>query len=122
MNCAVSECLAQPLPRHRELLRKYSRLAHHGHEVGIPDPAWQSVQMKMSGYACTRSSAEVQPHIESVGAVHATQCFFRSLRQIHQLMRDHRVERCQRSLMLIWHHHDVAGVVRVAVETNECLL
>lgn len=53
----------------QEILRENARLADHGHEAGIPYPAWQDVKVNVLSDAGPGAFAEIHSQIVAIRAI-----------------------------------------------------
>src|SRR5712691_10011868 len=63
------ERLGEVFVRGLQIFRVHARLARHGHEVRIPDPARQHVQVQMSSHSRARGAAEIHSQVHPIGLV-----------------------------------------------------
>src|SRR5579862_7906817 len=59
------------------------RFADRGHEIGVPDPARQNVQVQMSGDTGSRGPAYVDAYVVAIGAIQTLERPFDALRESH---------------------------------------
>lgn len=78
--------------------------------------------MKVSGDASAACLAKIHSNVEAVRVVEAFQRLLSPLRQVHQLMRGCGGQERETIKMSVWHHHYVAGGVRVCVQADKAML
>src|SRR5437899_9448184 len=114
-----AQSAAQSLIGGREFLGLNSRFTYRGHEIRVPDPARQNVQMQVPGDAGSRGPPDVHSEIVSVRAIKICKSFFDPLRQRHHFRESFRLGSRKRGLMRIRNHHHVSRGIGVAVQDHE---
>src|SRR5207245_7482058 len=80
-----SERRGEPIVRGVEGLGEHPRVADHGHEVRVPVPARDHVEVEVSAYAGTGNASLVGAQVEPVGVIGAPQRPYRALHEVHGL-------------------------------------
>src|SRR5208337_305877 len=78
--------LPQLIKRGLQFLRLHPRFPRHGHEIRIPNPTRQHVQMQMSRHAGAGRLPQVHAQVHSVRPVIRTESRLHSLRQLHHFL------------------------------------
>ncbi len=110
---------AHPLPGNIQILWHHPRLSHRRHEIGIPNPSRQPMQMQMPCHASTGSLTQIHPKVDSMWRIQRRQHPLGSLRQIHQFMRRRNRQRRQTSLMLVRNRHHVSRSIRKRIQADK---
>ena len=101
-----------------ELLRQHARLADHGHEVGVADPARHEVHVQVVLDAAAGRLPKIEPDVDPARLVRLAQRRFRSLRQHGDLVQFLERQAGERGDVAAWNHHQVSVVVGIAVEDH----
>src|SRR5207245_2388759 len=116
---ARSERGGEPIVRGVEGLGEYPRVADHGHEVRVPVPARDHVEVEVSEYAGTGNASLVGAQVEPVGVIGAPQRPYRGLHEVHGLAQLVRSRLLESPHVARHYGHDVARGVRELVEDQE---
>src|SRR5437660_108565 len=120
--CILGKRLQEAFVGGLQVFRVHTRLAGHGHEVRIPDPSRQHVQMQMPNHASARGAAQVHSQIHSIGFVICPQGRFHALRQSHHFVQRSHLAQIQFRNMRVRHDHHVPGGIGEAIQNDKCLL
>src|SRR5207244_12580833 len=93
--------------------------ADHGHEVRVPVPARDHVEVEVSEYAGTGNASLVGTQVEPVGVIGAPQRPYRGLHEVHGLAQLVRSRLLESPHVARHDGHDVARGVRELVEDQE---
>ncbi len=58
-------------------------LPDHGNKVGVSFPAWNDMEMQMTGNTCSRAFPHIESHIETIGLVYLLQNLLTLAGQVH---------------------------------------
>src|ERR1700722_13717245 len=105
--CAFQEIFSNAQPGGFKVFRQHTRLADNGHEVGVAGPARQNVQMEVACDSGTCRLAQIQAHVDAIGAVGATEDSFQALRCVHQFVCNCCGQSSKRSFMRVGQCHKV---------------
>src|SRR6266576_6867210 len=83
-------------------------LTDRGHEICVPGPARQDVEMYVIDNARARRVTKVHADVESRRAIYFAERRLGSFRQVHQLVRGFFRGRVQVTHMLVWNYEQVA--------------
>lgn len=103
------------------MLGHYAGVLHDGHEIGVPLPARDDMEMQVLLYARSRRLPHVQADVETL-RVHALPHYPAALaRQGHRLGKLGIRKVLNYLGVLVWDDHQMAVVVRVLVHYDEVL-
>ena len=95
------------------------RITDRGHEICVPGPARQDVEMYVVDNARTRRVTKVHADVEPGRAIHFAERRLGSFCQVHQFVRGFLRSSVQFAYVLVWNYEQVATDVGVAVENDE---
>src|SRR5882762_2436249 len=94
----------------------HASFSGHGHEVGVADPTWQAVQVKMAGDSCPGRTPEIHPKIHAIRFVKVFERRFNPLRELHHFVQRRRFAQRKLRDVCVRHHHHVSGGIGIAIE------
>lgn len=99
-----------------EIFGNDAGLAHDGNEIGVAFPAWNDMQVKMSGDACSRASSDVQSDVQPIRVVYLPENLLAFLRLEDELGQFFAGSLHQGGDMPVRDNHQVSGRVGKPVE------
>ena len=105
--------------RDAEFFGVHAGFGGDGHEIGIAEPAWESVKMQVADDARAGGAAQVHAKIHPIGLVIYLEDFFHALREMHHFVERAGIAEVQFGDVGVGDDHDVAGGVGEAVENDE---
>ncbi len=110
----------QPLPADRQRLGQDPHAGHGGHEVGVPHPPGNGVQVEMARDAGARGPTEVGPEVDALRASRPSRAPPPPGGGPTRARSD---SSCSRSAMVAdvakWQHHQMAARIGIGVEHGE---
>src|SRR5262245_3347780 len=79
------ECLTETLACGRQCLGDHARLRCDSHEVGVPFPSWQHVQVVVFLHSRAGRLAKIHAHVDAIRLVGVPQRLTTDTRKLHQL-------------------------------------
>ncbi len=114
----LQKSISDPLVRALERLGQDTRLSEDGHEIRIPVPARDNMDMDMGLDPCPRRFADVRAHIERLRAINLSEDGHAACRQFHHLSPCQRIELLQVRFMIKWDYHYMPAGIGIAIEDH----